>query len=314
MNILFAGSSVFSMPSLIALNKHGYAVEVLTSHPKHGGRGKHLIHSPVEHYAHEHKMRVHTPLRLDRECIDSFRKKKYDMLVCVSYGKIFGPRFLGLFDKHAINVHPSLLPKYRGPSPIAAALMNGDSHTGVCVQRMAQDMDAGDVLLQSEETIADDDDHSSLQERLAQQGAALLLRVLSCYPAIVDKAEPQNDDESTYCTKIRTGHRAPHFAQDARRFCNIVRGMVGHGGVCVTLRDDTIRIMSSFVVTNHGDASCEDWGRVCEITHRGIYVQMARGIIAFKTVQRAGKRSMDAFDFSNGMRLRVGELFLPLRR
>ena len=176
MRILFTGVPEIALPTLALLAKRQEICAVLTTPDRRSGRGQRIRSSPVKQLAVSLSIPVLQPERLDAEARQQIAAYAPDLLVCVAYGRLFGPKFLALFPQGAINLHPSLLPRYRGPSPIGAAILGGDRETGVTVQWISREMDAGDVLAQEVIPLHGDETTPSLGATCAQLGADLLMK------------------------------------------------------------------------------------------------------------------------------------------
>ncbi|MFH0779537.1 MAG: methionyl-tRNA formyltransferase [Parcubacteria group bacterium] len=201
--IIFFGSSDFSMPILLRLFENFNVCAVVTESDKPSGRNKKIAPLPVKIIAEEKNIPVLQPDNLKNE--DFFNKIKSfdaDLMVTASYGKILPESIINLPKHGSLNAHPSLLPKYRGPSPIQSALLDGEKTTGSTIILMDNSMDGGDILNQTEMEISEDEDYVSLEKKLAEQCAELLVKVIPNY--IDSKIEPQaqNNDKATYCRKI----------------------------------------------------------------------------------------------------------------
>ncbi len=178
MRILFAGTPDIGVPSLEFLAREFEICGVLTNPDSRQGRKKVLIPSPVKETALELNIPVFQPEKLDEDFCEIIKSLKPDLLVCIAFGKIFRKSFLEIFPMGGINLHPSLLPIYRGPSPLSEAIKNGDKITGITVQRLAKKMDSGNILLQEELKLEDTETTESLTNRVAILGAPLVLKVV----------------------------------------------------------------------------------------------------------------------------------------
>ena len=182
-------------------------VAVITNPPSMKGRKGDLIPTPVEMVARDFQsqgksVEILTPEKLDASVREKISSLNPDILVCFAYGKIFGPKFLELFPLGAINLHPSLLPKYRGCAPVPASILNQDKITGITIQRLVQQMDAGDILLQKELVIQEDDNSETILNKAASQGGKLFLEVLNQIETKTEKPVPQDESQATYCRML----------------------------------------------------------------------------------------------------------------
>jgi methionyl-tRNA formyltransferase len=213
---IFLGSSEFSIPSLSLLVKSGIDIPLVVTKPdKPAGRGLKVQGTPIKEFAQQHKLKVSQ----DLPTVEQIKKFKADYLVVVAYGKFLPPEMVNGYS--CINVHPSLLPKYRGPSPIQSALWNGDKETGVTTMVINANMDAGDILLQERTPIDINENYITLEKRLADIGARLLLNTLRS--DVQSLRKEQNDDEATFCRKIKSGDELIDWKKSQLNIHNQVR-------------------------------------------------------------------------------------------
>ena len=210
MNVFFAGTPECAIPALQAIAQAYPLAGVLTAPPARVGRGKKYAESAIAQAVAELKERgiiaqevpVFTPEKLNTNFREAVAALRPDIMVCFAYGKIFGPKTLALFPHGALNIHPSLLPRWRGPSPVPAAILAGDSVTGVTVQYMAQEMDAGDIVIQKDLPVEPSDTTETLLTRCAELGASLIVQALKAVEMGSVTATPQNHTAATYCTLL----------------------------------------------------------------------------------------------------------------
>ncbi|RKX82640.1 MAG: methionyl-tRNA formyltransferase, partial [Spirochaetes bacterium] len=203
MRILFAGTPLFAVAPLEKINKNHFICGVLTSPDKPVGRKRKLTVSPVKRKAEELNLRVFQPDKINEEFYSTVKGLKADILVVVAFGKIFKRSFVDIFPRGGINLHPSLLPKYRGPSPIPAAILNGDSETGVTVQTLTDRVDSGDILGQLSYKLSGKETTGALAEILSEQGSRLIEDVLENIEKNNLLPAAQDESKATYCGKIK---------------------------------------------------------------------------------------------------------------
>ncbi|MFA6533943.1 MAG: methionyl-tRNA formyltransferase [Patescibacteria group bacterium] len=202
--ILFLGTPEFALPTLLRLVADGYqVVGVVTQVDKASGRGNKLIPSPVKVAALEKKLPIFQFAKINAEAIAEIKKLAPDLMVLVAYGKILPEEFLNLSRFGCLNLHPSLLPAYRGPAPVQTALLNGEAKTGVSIIKLDAEVDHGPIVAQKSFEILDDDDSQSLGNNLACEGAALFSQILPDYLAGRIAPQAQDDTLATY-TKMFT--------------------------------------------------------------------------------------------------------------
>lgn len=199
----FFGTPYVAKDTLAALVDAGYIpAVVITSPDKHQGRGLTLTPCPTKAWALEHHLPVITPEKLTHEAISDIKEYGCEYALVVAYGKILPESLIHSFPKGVLNVHYSLLPKYRGASPVEAALLNGDTVTGVSIQKMVKELDAGDVLTSREVAIDPDETTRELRPRLIEEGARLLIDSLPAFIRGTASFTPQDESQATKCGKI----------------------------------------------------------------------------------------------------------------
>ena len=203
--IVFMGTPEFALPSLRRLAHSGHDVAAVYTQPdRPAGRGRNVAKTPVKRAAEELGLPVLSPRAFKAEAaVEELRSFAPQAIVVVAYGRLLPASVLGAAPKGVLNLHPSLLPKYRGPSPIAAAILAGDGVTGATVMLLDEGMDSGPLLAQAEEPIGDDDDAVTLSERLAERGALLVADTLDRWLRGAIEARPQDDAQATYCRLVK---------------------------------------------------------------------------------------------------------------
>ena len=231
-SFVFFGTPDVASETLTFLAESGYIPSLIVTSPdRPSGRGMHIAQTPVAAWAHSHSIACLKPEKITNEFIEELRKENTDFFIVVAYGKILPQALIDVPRLGTLNIHYSLLPKYRGASPVEPALHNGDETTGVTIQQMAFKLDSGAIIAQQEESIMIEDTKESLRGRLIKIGADMLANIL---PDIKDGyIQPQAQDEAkaTYCTKIKKedGHIDPN--DDARENYNKYRAYHGWPGV-----------------------------------------------------------------------------------
>ncbi len=304
MKILFAGTPEIALPSLRAVAQAHEVAAVLTAPDRPVGRGRRMEASPVAECAAELGLKVLRFEKLNDSARDEVAQLDAELLVCVAYGKIFGPKFLALFPRGGVNLHPSLLPKYRGPSPIAAALLAGDSVTGVSIQRLALEMDAGDILARREIPLDGTETSASLTERAAEIGAELLVQTLNAIEAGNQQAEAQEHDRASYCGLVRKQDGLLNWDRSALELDRVVRAFHPWPGAFTTFDGKELKLHETAVPTelDHSEtmASAQP-GQVLGVDNRhGILVQTGDGVLALRRLQLPGRKALDWATFLNG--------------
>lgn len=200
MRVLYAGTPEIAVPGLEALANRHEVVGVLTNPDRGTGRGRKVRFSPVKTKALDLGLTVVQPETLRGEARESVASLDPELLVCVAYGRIFGPKFLSLFPRGGINMHPSLLPRHRGPAPIPAAILAGDRETGITIQQLAREMDAGDILLQQKRPLTGRETTAALTAWAAEEGAEMLVEAVDLIEAGREEPVAQDPEKATYCS------------------------------------------------------------------------------------------------------------------
>ena len=299
--IIFMGTPEFSVPSIEVLWKNGYPlVAVVTQPDRPQGRGRTEEPSPVKRFAAARNMPVLQPERVrDREFIERFRDINPDMVVLVSFGQILpreiieGPR-LGCW-----NVHPSLLPKYRGAAPMQWAIIRGETTTGVTIMMMDEGVDSGDILLQEEITIGADESFGNLHDRLAGRGAALLLRAIELLTLGRAKSIAQEHSLATNAPRLKKEDGLINWHSPVETIVNLIRGLSPTPCAYAFLDKKMLKIFSAVgEETPRRDAA----GKVCPPAERGLPVAAADGHVYLREVQLQGRKRMSIQKFVRGYR------------
>jgi len=241
------GSPRFAVPSLHAIMDAGHEISLVVTQPPHpAGRGRRLAEPAVANEATQLGIPVFQPERVRRtEAIDRIRQEHPDAIVIAAYGQILPQALLDVPPLGAINVHPSLVPRHRGPSPIPAAILAGDHVTGVCIMLVDEGMDSGPVLARAEIPIADGDDAATLAPRLADMGAELLVDTLPRWAAGEIRPQPQNDAEATYSRLLGRADGALDWRERAETLWRRVRAVAEWPQAFTTWDGKLLRILTA---------------------------------------------------------------------
>jgi methionyl-tRNA formyltransferase len=308
---LFFGTPEFAVPSLERLLRSSHTVVgVVTSRDKPRGRGLKLTPVPVKQVALDHNLPILEPPNLKAESfLEQVRQLSPDILVVVAFRIL--PRALFAIPRYgAVNVHPSLLPEYRGPAPIHWTLINGETVTGVTTFRIEEKIDAGNLLLQREVSISNDDDFGSLHDRLAMIGADLLIATLDGLENGSLTAKHQDESQVTPAPKVLPSDSAIDWAQPADAIRNRVRAFSPSPGARTILDGKTFKIFRCEMVPQSAATSGDPSpGSIPEITQDGFPVAITGdGNLKLKVVQIEGKKRMEADAFNRGYPL-LGKRF-----
>jgi methionyl-tRNA formyltransferase len=308
MRVLFAGSPSIAVPSLEAISscKGIELAGVLTNPDAPRGRHGKPVPTEVGEAAEGKGFPILKPARLDAEAREQVTELKPDLLVSFAYGRIFGPKFLALFPLGGINIHPSLLPKYRGPSPVQAAILNLDSETGITIQKLAPRMDSGDILCQESLKLSGKETAGSLSEVMAQKAALLLPEVLANYASVSAKAAPQDHVKASYCALIQREDALIDWNRGAAEIEAKIRAF-NPWPLCHTIQNGKeLSIIEAGVyktAANGQPSPASQPGLVLGIDKQhGILVQTGEGILCITRLQYQAKKALFWRDFLNGAR------------
>ncbi len=306
MKIVFLGTGEFAAPTLEAIHRAGHQVSLVVSQPdRPQGRGLTLRPTPIKAAAMALGLPVFQPEKLRLEP-DPVIAERADVLVVVAYGQILRENILECARWGAINVHASLLPKYRGAAPIQWAIANGETRTGVTTMQLDRGMDTGPILLQKECAIAIDDTTASLEPRLAAMGATLLIETLEGLGEGVIAPRAQDESLATKAPLIRKGDGAVDFHRSAAEIANRMRGFHPWPGVQFLYHGRAIKILEATVAPGNGTAAAPA-GAILGISREGLDVACGAGsTLRLRRVQPESRGPVSAFDFANGAKLKPG--------
>lgn len=309
LSIVFMGTPDFAVPSLKALIDGDFDVRLVVTQPdRQQGRGKRVKPPPVKKLAAAHQLDVYQPEKLRTakawEHISSFQP---DFLVVVAYGKILGPRYLGLPSIAPINVHASLLPRLRGAAPIHWAIVRGDQQSGCAIMQMEEGLDTGPVYRQEAVEIGPTDTAGTLHDTLATLGARLLVDTL---PAVAEglTPTPQAEEGATYAPMLSKADGALRFDEPASQVSCRARGMLPWPGAFCRFRGKFLKIHDAVETKLAGD---HQPGELVGLDEGALIIACQDGAIAVKTLQLAGKKRQDAVSFYNGYTPEPGECLTP---
>ncbi len=306
MNVLFAGTPEFAARCLEALLKSRHRViGVITQPDRPAGRGFALAPSPVKKLASARGIQMTQPESLrDAQAQAKLKHFRADVIVVAAYGLILPRPVLELPRDGAINIHASLLPRWRGATPIERALLAGDRHTGVSIMQMDDGLDTGPVLMQEEIPILEDDTMGTLRDRLAELGAKLIVQALDALQAGVIKATPQSAEGVTYAAKLEKREARVDWREGALTVNRQVRALNPSPGADARVRRVELKIWRCATATGRGNA-----GEILSIGPDGLCVACGEGALVITELQRSGGKRLRAADFLRGFPLTVGERF-----
>jgi len=307
MRIVFFGSPAAALPSLEKLLQAGHIVELIITQPdKPAGRGKGPVSPPIKEAALLRGIPVLQPekIRTDERVLDTLKKIAPDIIVIVAYGQIIPRAIIDLPRYRSINVHFSLLPKYRGAAPVQWAVLNGDEKTGVTIFELNERMDEGDILSQVETAIGTRENAQELEERLSRLGADLLVGTLESIgrtPRL-----PQDRTRATLAPRLQKDQGRIDWAKDAFFIDRMVRAFSPWPGAFTTWRGQRIIIHAGSALPASPQA--EDPGRVIGTRREGLLVACAAGTsFLIERLQRENRKEMSAAEFLRGTKIGIGD-------
>lgn len=301
MRIVFMGTPAFAVPSLEKLIEAGYEiVGVFTQPDKPKNRGMKLLPPPVKVCAQEHEIPVYQPTKLrDGTALAQIQALAPELIVVAAYGRILPDEILDYPKLGCINVHSSLLPRYRGAAPINWAILNGDEKTGVTIMHMATELDAGDIITQAETAIGPDEDAETLYQRLADMGGALLISAVEQLAAGTATRTPQEAAGVTLAPMLGRELSPIDWKRSAQEIHNQVRGLIPWPTATTdAITGDTMKIL---VTQQTGEQTGAPAGTVVAAGKQGIDMACGDGkILRIVELQAAGKKRMKAADYLRG--------------
>lgn len=308
--IVFMGTPDFAVPILRKLVEANYSIALVVTQPdRPKGRKKVLTPPPVKEEAVKLGLPVFQPEKIKQEdALEKLEEIKPDLILTAAYGQILPVRLLELPRLGCVNVHASLLPKYRGAAPIHYAVMNGESETGVTLMYMEQGLDTGAMISKVSVPIEEEDNTGTLFEKLSLKGAELVIQTLPDLLAEQVQAEPQKDEEASYAPMLTREDERIDWHRSARQIFNQVRGLNPWPGAFTTWNNQVMKIWESRVHAETSEASSKTPGTVLQVSADEIIVQAGSGEIALTRIQPAGKKAMDVKDFVQGKSIERGTI------
>lgn len=307
MKIVFMGTPDFAVGALEALVEAGHEVVAVVTQPdKPKGRGKEMQMTPVKACAVKHNIDVFQPVKIKTpEAVEVLRGYEAELFVVAAFGQILSKEILEMPKYGCVNIHASLLPKYRGAAPIQWAILDGEKETGVTIMQMNEGLDTGDMLTKVIVPIEDTDTGESLFDKLAQAGAKLMVETIPQIEAGSLQPEVQDDSKSTYAKMIKKEMGHIDWKKDAVVLERLVRGMNSWPSAYTYLNGKTLKVWEASVEASNGSAAV---GEVVEVTKDSIKVQTGKDLLVLKQIQLEGKKRMDVAAFLLGYKIEKGTL------
>ncbi len=305
--VVFMGTPAFAVPSLAALARDEEVTLVVTNPDRPAGRGRALTASPVKGEAERLGIPVFQPEKARHpEAVARIAAETPDLIVVVAYGQILPPSILDIPKRMCINVHASLLPRYRGAAPINWAVAGGETVTGVTIMKMDPGMDTGPMLHARTMPIGEDDTAEEMFGRLSVLGAQALTEALGMLRQGTLSVTPQDDALATYAPMLKKEHGRIDWGKPARQVRNLVRGMTPWPVAFADHAGKILKILAVSVRDGKGEQ-----GEILSVDRDGIVVACGEGAVRLEKVQPEGGRAMSAWEYAQGRRVRKGDRLSP---
>lgn len=308
MNIVFMGTPEFALPTLKKIHTSSHCIlSVITQPDRPKGRGQKQIDSPIKKFALENNLPVLQPATVNTpEFIASLLENRPDYIIVVAFGQILSEALLKVPKQFCINLHSSLLPKYRGAAPINRAILNGETRSGVTTMIMDKGMDTGDILLVDETPIEQIDDAQSLHDKLSEQGGELVLETLSRLQKNDLLPTPQNSDLASYAPKLKKEESLIDWKMDAENIFNKIRGLSPWPGTHTLYNGKRLAILKAEIVPGE---SSDRSGHVIRISDTGIEVGTGKNRLKITELKPEGKKAMPVKSFLSGYKINRDDIF-----
>ncbi len=301
LKIIFMGTPDFSVPALRAINLKYEIISVYTQPPKKKSRGQKIIKSPVHIEAEKLKLQVRVPRNLNNETDLKFIKESnVNFVVVVAYGQIIPEKFLNIKNLIFLNIHASLLPKWRGAAPIQRSLMAMDKKTGITIMKIVPKLDAGPYILQRSTSINDQDNHESLSNKLSEIGSKLILEALLLFEKREPKFINQQEKFVTYAKKIEKKESEIKWDESSQKLIAKIKGLNPYPGVWFKHKGNRIKIIEA--------EPTEIQGNPGEVLSEDLIVGCQDKAIKIRFLQKEGKKVLDSKSFLDGYKISKGDV------
>ena len=305
--IMFMGTPQFAVPTLRTLVREGYdIVSVVTQPDRPKGRGQKLTPSPVKLLAEEGGLNILQPQRLDDGFLHILSALEPELLVVVAFGQIIPGKVLRSVPWGGINIHASLLPKYRGSAPIQWAIIHGELQTGLTTMFMDEGMDTGPILLQRTVDIPEGQTAGELHDRLSDLAPGLLIETLEGLAQGTVKAKEQDNTLATYTAKLTKEHGLLDWSWPVSRLCGLIRGLDPWPGAFTFFNGKMLKLYGCSLAETGQTGSVP--GTVRDLTEKGLDIEVGNGAVIVREIQAPGKKRLPAREFVKGSPLRLGSI------
>lgn len=307
MKIVYMGTPEFAVPPLIRLQENGYPVGLVVTQPdKARDRGKKIQFPPVKEKALEYGIEVLQPEKIkgNEEFIERIQKYNPDLIVVAAYGKILPPELLQIPRLGCINIHASLLPKYRGAAPIHRSIIDGEESTGVTLMYMEEGLDTGDMIA-ARTTQIEKKTTAELHDELSGMGADLLVKTLPYIVQGLSGRTRQDENKATYAPMISKEDERVDFSRQPAEIEQLIRGLNSWPGAYTTYKGERMKLWEADALAEKAD---EPDGTIIEVSKNGIKVAAGGSTLLLKKIQMQGKKAMHVSEFLAGHKIETGEV------
>ncbi len=319
MRVVFMGTPDFAVGALEAILQAGHQVAAVVTQPdKPKGRGKEIQMTPVKACAVSHGIPVFQPVKVkEKEAVETLQEYNADIFVVAAFGQILSEEILSMPKYGCVNIHASLLPRYRGAGPIQWAIINGEEKSGVTIMQMDKGLDTGDMLLKEEVAIEPKETGDSLHDKLAEAGARLIVEALAKLERGELVPEKQKEEESCYAKRLQKSMGRIDWQQSAKKLDCLIRGLLSWPGAYTVLRGKNLKIWEVEAIEEPENVP-EGMALPAELSHampgivvgverEAFYVKTGEGILKILVVQPEGKKRMPVREFLLGYQVKAGE-------
>ena len=300
LNIIFMGTPDFAVPILKSVNNLNHNIlEVYTQPPNKKNRGQKIQNSPIHDFSNKLNLSVRYPIAFDEEEINHIKKLSPDLVIVVAYGKILPVKLLNLDKVLFINVHASLLPRWRGAAPIQRAIMNLDKETGVSIMKIVAELDAGPVLLQSKIKITKEINYLELSRQMSELGAKLILDTLKLIENKMTNFTEQNESEATYANKIEKSETRINWNDDAEKIIAKINAFCPNPGSWFELNGNRIKIIKAKEIISKGIPGT--------ILDENLTIACSKNAVRIIELKKEGKQKMTTDEFLRGNKIKTGQ-------
>ena len=301
LKIIFMGTPEFAVPILKTIHDSKHKIlAVYTQSPKKKNRGLKKLLSPVQIFSEKNNLNIRIPEKINsEEELNYLKKKKPDAIIVVAYGKILPKKILSIQNIHFINIHASLLPRWRGAAPIQRSLMNSDKETGISIMKIIEELDAGPVMLQEKLKIEKEDDFLSLSKKLSHLGSKLIIDTLNILESGEYKFINQDNEKATYARKILKSESQIDWSNPASTIISKIKGLNPFPGAWFKHKNNRIKIIHASEINKNGKKG--------EVIDDNLIIACGNGALKVEKIQKEGKKILDTKSFLAGYQIKKGE-------